>query len=350
MGALGKAAIYFIRFVRVVLGLGLIGTFIWALGDQKYTDENYGKALVVLEEAAAEGIPTVPADRIEPAYEGDLVHVQGQLGIGDVHDPLTGLTIKALGMTRIIEMLQWEEEKYRATGQTEALWHARWHKVWSDRTIDSDSFQKTDQYFAENRDNPKEFPHDENLPLHTSGLTLGDWPLQITFGDRLVASQVVSPEILRRAVLADGWHVSGDGKFLYPPQNADNASSDAIGAIRVRYEYLPLEEGPYSVVGLVRDLALSDSLFDRVYSLPLMAPGDVSADELVDQTLAILAEGRGTQKNWIGYVVVGWLLCIGVLVRAFPFLRDFTEAPFPKRAIITVIVAAIGTALAGVFA
>lgn len=350
MTSLGKAAVFLIRFLRVVLGVGLVAVFIWALGDQKYTDENYGKAITVLEDAAAKGIPTVPADRVEPAYEGDFVHLQGQLSIGDVHDPLTGLTIKALGMTRIIEMLQWKEEKYRARGQTEAMWHARWHKVWSDRIIDSDSFQKTDLYFEENRDNPKGFPHDEMLPLHTSGLVLGNWPLQITFGDRLVTSQIVSPEMLGSAVLADGWYVSGDGNFLYPPQNADSVSSDTIGAIRVRYTYLPLEEGRYSAVGRVQDAALSDSLYERVYSLPLMAPGDVGADQLINQTLDVLAGGRAPQNNWIGYVFVGLLLCIGVLARLFPFLRGFTEAPFPKRAIITVVVAAIGTAIAGVIA
>jgi nitrogen fixation-related uncharacterized protein len=347
MSTLGNVFVYFIRFLRVVLGLALIATFLWALNDQKFTDENFGKAHEVLQEAAAKGIPTVPATPMEPAYEGDFVHIQGDLSIGNVHDPLTGLTLKALGVTRRIEMLQWQEEKYRQTGQTEGIWHARWHKIWSDRIIDSDSFQKTDLYFDENRDNPKKFPHDEVSPLHTSGLALGGWPLTISFGDRLVTEQPLPPEILRAAALPDGWYASAEGDYLYPPQNADTVSHDTIGAIRVRYEYTPLQEGRYSAVGLVNNGKLDDLLYERVYSLPLMAPGDVSADELVTQTLAVLSGGRGTQKNWIGYVFVGLLLCIGVLARLFPFLKGFTEAPFPKRALITVVVAAIGTAITG---
>ena len=347
MEGLGKAFVYLVRFLRVVLGLALIATFLWALNDQKFTDGNYGKAHAVLQQAAAEGIPTISSENANLAYEEQFVHTQGELAIGDVHDPLTGLTLKAIGMTRRIEMLQWEEEKYRESRQTDALWHVRWHKVWSDRIIDSDSFQKTDQYFAENRDNPKEFPHDENLPLHTPSLTLGGWPLEITFADRLVTSEVIPPEILKAAELADGWYASADGNYLYPPQNATSMASDAIGAIRARYTYTPLAEGPYSAVGIVRDAKLVDHLYERVYSLPLMAPGDVSADQLVDQTLATLTDGRGTQKNWIGYVFVGLLLCIGVLARLFPFLKGFTQAPFPKRAVITVVVAAIGTAITG---
>jgi nitrogen fixation-related uncharacterized protein len=347
MGTLGKVFVYLIRFLRVVLGLALVATFLWALDDQKFTDENYGKAHAVLQLAAAEGIPTISSENANLVYEEQFVHTQGELAIGDVHDPLTGLTLKAIGMTRTIEMLQWEQEKYRAQGQTEGLWHARWHKVWSDRIIDSDSFQKTDQYFAENRDNPKEFPHDEDLRLHTPHLTLGGWPLEITFADRLVTSEVIPPEVLKAAELTEGWHASADGSYLYPPQNATSMASNAIGAIRFRYTYTPLAEGPYSAVGIVRDAKLVDHLYERVYSLPLMAPGDVSADELAAQTLAVLSDGRAPQKNWIGYVFVGLLLCIGVLARLFPFLIGFTEAPFPKRAAITVVVAAIGTAITG---
>ena len=348
MGALGKVATYFIRVLRVVFGLGLVVLFVWALGDQKYTDENYEKAITILEEAATKGIPTVPADRVEPAYEGDFVLVQGDLVIGNVHDPLTGLTLQAIGMTRTIEMLQWKQERHRRKGQKELGY--RWNKVWSDRIIDSDSFTRVETYFEENRDNPANFPYDQQLALHTSGLMLGGWPLAITFADRLITSEVVPPEILQAAELADGWHASGDGTYLYPPQNANTMTNDTVGSIRMRYSYTPLDEGAYSAVGIVREGMLVDHLYERVYSLPLMAPGNVSAEALVNQTLEVLAGGQAPQKNWIGYVFVGLLLCIGVLARLFPFLRGFTEAPFPKRAIITIAVAAIGTTIAGVIA
>jgi hypothetical protein len=348
MSTLGKAATYFIRVLRVVLGLGLVALFVWALGDQKYTNENYGKAIAILEEGATRGIPTIRADRVEPAYEGDFVHIQGNLRIGNVYDPLTGLALRAIGMTRTIEMLQWKQERHRRKGQKELGY--RWNKVWSDRIIDSDSFTRVETYFEENRDNPENFPHDQQLALHTTSLTLGGWPLAITFADRLITSEVVPPQILQAADLADGWHASGDGAYLYPPQNANTMTTDTVGAIRVRYSYTPLDEGAYSAVGIVRDGTLVDHLYERVYSVPLMAPGNVSAEELVNQTLEVLAGGQAPQKNWIGYVFVGLLLCIGVLARLFPFLRGFTEAPFPKRAIITIAVAAVGTAIAGVIA
>lgn len=199
-----------------------------------------GKAIGVLEKAVARGIPTIPADRAEPAYEGEFVHIQGDLDVGDLTDPLTGFTIQGTQLIRHLEMLQWEEERYRVKGMTN--WSFRWNKFWSNRLIDSDSFNRVDVYFEENRDNPKEFPYENGQNFFASYLNLAA------------------------------------------------------------------------------------------------------------QTIAVLGDGRAPQKNWIGYVFVGLLLCIGIIARAFPFLKGFTEAPFPKRAIITVVVAAIGTAIAGVLA
>ena len=160
----------------------------------------------------------------------------------------------------------------------------------------------------------------------------------------------MTPDLLSASNLEEGWQVGASDGYLYPPQNASSMASDAIGAIRVRYEYLPLAAGRYSAIGIVRDGQLDDHIFERVYTLPMMAPGGVSAEELAAQTIAVLGNGRAPQQNWIGYVFVGLLLCIGVIARAFPFLKSFTEAPFAKRAIITTVVAAIGTAIAGVLA
>lgn len=347
MEGLGKAFVYLVRFIRVVLGLALIATFLWALGDQKSLDDNYGMALGVLEDAADQGILTISADTVEPSYEGQFVHVQGDLKIGNAHDPLTGLSLQAVRLVRFIEMLQWEEEAYRLSGQTGGIWHYRWNKVWSDRIIDSDSFKKVDLYFDENRDNPKKMPQETKRIFHPSHLTLGAWPLQITFTDRLATDEAVSAEMLKSAELADGWYVAGNGNYLYPPQNSTSMASDQVGTIRIRYRHTALDEGPYSAVGLVKDGKLDDTIYDRVYGLPLMAVGDVSSADIVEQTVVTLGEGWALQKNWVGYVFVGLLLCIGVIARLFPFLKGFTEAPFQKRAVITVIVAAFGTAIAG---
>ena len=87
-------------------------------------------------------------------------------------------------------------------------------------------------------------------------------------------------------------------------------------------------------------------LTDRLTQNEVVTANWPGASELVEGW-QVASDGRAPQKNWIGYVFAGLALCIGAFARAFPFLRDFIEKPFPKRAVITVIVAAVGTAITG---
>ncbi len=119
---------------------------------------------------------------------------------------------------------------------------------------------------------------------------------------------------------------------------------------RILYESRTVADGQYSAIGLVKDGTLIHPYFG-VYSfgLPLLAPGNVSADILLEQALDKLHEDPVPPRKWNFYVFVGWLLCIGVLARFFPNLKSFTEASFPRRAVITIIIAAIGTMFVGSF-
>jgi hypothetical protein len=347
MQAVGTAFVYLVRFLRLIVGLGLVVVFLWALGDQKYTEASYSEAVGVFRDIDKRDIATIAADHVDPSREGDFVHIQGELAIERPIDPLTGLSLEAVTLIRHVEMLQWKEERYRPINRPTDDWQYRHALIWSEELIDSDSFMHTNLLDEQQHENPQRLPHETGL-LIPGGIRLGAWPLDLSLADRLVEPQPVPAELLQSAPVADGWYTNG--AYLYPVRNADSIASDVAGNVRIRYEYLPLAEGRYSAAGLVSGGRLTDGVVDRVYSLPLMAPGDVSADELLDRTISVLSEGRSPQKHWIGYVFVGLLLCIGVIARFFPFLKGFTEAPFPKRATITVAAAAIGTALAGVFA
>ena len=329
-----NAFIYLVRFLRLVLGLTLIGVSVWGLQSQKGLNSQYGEAYELLRDAAADGIATVAADRVDPGYEGKFIHIQGNLDIGQASDPLTGLSLNAERLKRTVEMRQWKEERYTRKGSTE--WWSRFEQVWSEDVIDSDGFHQKPVSGEDEHVNPKILPHETGLWFFASRVRLGGWPLNPTYTDHLSELRPVSLELLRSYV-GPGWQVNPEG-WVTPV----NGSSD-VGAFRIRYDYWPVKEGLYSAVGLVKDGVLTDNIFGDVVLLPLMAPGEVPAEPLVQATLDHLAKGNPPQ-NRAGYVFAGLLLCIGVIARFFPFLKGYTEAPFGRRAVITLILAAVGAA------
>ena len=145
--------------------------------------------------------------------------------------------------------------------------------------------------------------------------------------------------------VADGWQVSA------PHVMPTSQASGLVGAFRILYESRTVADGQYSAIGLVQDGVLSRPWFfgNVRFGLPLLAQGNVSADIMVEQALVELSEGYAPSRNWIFYVFVGLLLCIGVLARFSPYFKRFTEASFPRRAVMTIVISAIGTVLVGTF-
>ena len=332
MSKAGNAFVYLVRFIRLVLGLALVALAVWATQSQKGLDAQYGDAYELLRDAAADGIATVPADRFDPSYEGEFIHVQGKVEIGQAVDPLTGLSLKAAGLKRSVQMLQWQEERYTRKGSTE--WWSRFEQVWSEKIIDSDAFHQKPLLGEEKHVNPNRLPHETGRWFGTAHVKLGSWSLSPTYTDTLSEMQPVPLELLR-ASLGTGWQVTPDG-WVTPV----NASSD-VGTFRIHYDYWPVKEGFYSAVGLVKDGVLTDNIHADVTSLPLMAAGEVPSATLVQATLDRLAQGKPPQ-TWTaaGYLFAGLLLCIGVIARFFPFLKNYNQVPFKRRAFISIVLAA----------
>lgn len=243
----GNAFIYLVRALRLIAGVALTGVFFWALGDQKKTQAQYTEALDVFEEIASRPVATVTSDNFDPNREGEFVHVQGRLVINRPVDPLTGLSLEAITLIRHVEMLQWTEERYRPVNRSTDDWQYRYELVWSEELINADTFKRSDVVENQRYDNPGELPY-ETMRLYHGSISLDAWPLDLSLTDRLVAPQPVSAELLKTAPGNDQW--SANGAYLYPARNAGSIASDEAGNVRIRYEYLPLAEGRYSVAGL----------------------------------------------------------------------------------------------------
>jgi hypothetical protein len=343
----GTPFIYFIRFLRLVIGgFLIIGTSQLAVDSQKEFEVRAIEAATYYKQVAIDGIPTISSDHVDLEYEGKFVRIQGLLDTGTVTDPLTGITFHAgqatdLALRRTVEMLQWQEE--RKGPQKTAV--SRFFTIWSERLINSDNFIERDLIKGQVHNNPKQLPHETGIWFESGRLMLGAWPLQRNYTDGLTGVGGTLFEVVD--TVADGWQVSSPDTTQHPYVTPIDQTTE-VGAFRISYSRRTAVAGQYSAVGLVEDGVLHRPIFGMYFfDLPLLAMGDVSADVFVEKALAVLDESYVRPRTWIFYVFVGWLLCIGVLARFFPPFESFTKAPFPRRAVLTVIIAAIGTTLVG---
>jgi hypothetical protein len=131
-------------FKGILFGLILIAFSFWLLF------WNEGRA-VRRYKALAEGsgvVVSVASDRVDPAYEGKLVHLSGPVTTEEIlTDPDFGVAAQALHLERQVEMYQWRESsesetKKKVGGSTETTTTYTYDKEWSSRPIDSSGFKQ----------------------------------------------------------------------------------------------------------------------------------------------------------------------------------------------------------------
>jgi hypothetical protein len=99
---------------------------------------------------AANGAAIVPSDRIDPANEGRLIQIKGDLVVKTpASDPELGITADALMLLRFVEMLQWQEQ-CEGTGKKAKC---TYQQVWSPQAISSADFHD-----KKGHENPERLP------------------------------------------------------------------------------------------------------------------------------------------------------------------------------------------------
>ena len=122
-------------------------------------------------------VVTVPADPVDLANEGKLVHLTG-LATTDqtLRDLEFDVSAQALKLQRTVEMYQWDEHqkstaKKKVGGGTETSTEYTYSKKWSESLIDSSGFKK-----AQGHENPKSMRYRSAMqvaaPIHLGAFTL----------------------------------------------------------------------------------------------------------------------------------------------------------------------------------
>jgi hypothetical protein len=277
--------------IGLLLVIGSIILLFWNEGRAVQTARS-------LSEGGRVVIDVAPAP-IDPGNEGKLIHVSGDAkATAPITDRTFGVSVVALHLTRVAEMYQWEEQRHQEThqsvgGSEQTVTTYTYRKVWSNRTIDSQTFRH-----PEDHTNPQR--HYDDLGLTASDATLGAYRL-----DAAVLNLLPTREPLQldpqaadplKSRIANAQIV--DGKILIGA-SADNPQ---IGDYRISYVYAPL--GPVSAIGRQTGSGIASYQTSAGDRLLMAAPGQQSAADMFKE-----AERNNMILTWVlrlGGIVAMW--------------------------------------------
>jgi hypothetical protein len=297
----GVAAI-FIGLLLVVVSIGLL---FW----------NEGRAIETyrsLVEGASK-VVDVDATRIDPAHEGQLVHVSGPIKpVGTPEDEVFGISAPgAFQVTRAVQMYQWVENKSSKTekklgGGEETVTTYDYAKEWRGDVIDSTEFRQQDEH-----QNPQRLIDPENFAVEKA--ELGAFTVIGSQAAGLGASKPISldAQTVTKFGQALGSKAQADAGGIYVGQNR---SAPAVGDLRVTYQRVDLKEA--SFVAAQKGTMLADYRSSNGRGIFLSSAGIVSADTMfadaqsLNAVITWLVRAGGLLLMFIGFAMMFSLLSI----------------------------------------
>jgi hypothetical protein len=299
----------------VLFGLVLI------LGSAAGLFWNEGRA-VQTQRSLTEGagvVIDIDAARVEPANEGKLVHVSGDMRApSPVVDPDFGVSASGLRLVRSVEMYQWKEDKKTETrknlgGSEETVTTYSYSKEWAANRIDSRDFRQPDGHV-----NPS--LRYQGTSVLAADVSLGAFRPSARLIEMLPASEFVRVD----PALADAarTRITGplsvnNGMFFLGANSAD----PAVGDLRVSYHIVPA--GPASVVGRQAGSDFREYQTKAGDGLLMVRPGTMSAAEMFKA-----AERENAVLTWIIRLIGVIAMFIGFALVLNPLVVVADVVPF----------------------
>jgi hypothetical protein len=318
----------------VLFGLVLI------VGSSIFLFWNEGRAVQTqrsLTEGASLVVPVDPA-RVDPANDGKLVHLSGDLKPGaPLTDPDFTVSATALRLVRTVEMYQWKEETKTETrknvgGSEETVTTYEYTRVWSETRNDSSRFKRQDGHI-----NPQ--MQYRAASYSSRDATLGAFRPGTNVIDRLPASENVPLDPSLAAKLAGRVkgpvHVA-DGRIYV----GESPSQPRIGDLRISFQLAPA--GPTSIIGQQAGTGFADYQTQAGDRLLMVRPGTLSAADMFaaaqreNRILTWILRFAGVFAMFIGFMMV--LAPLVVVADVVPFIGNILSA---GSAIVSLVLTAI---------
>jgi hypothetical protein len=264
---------------------------------------NEGRA-VRTAKSLAEGasvVVSVPADAVNPANEGKLVHLTGVATTTEtLSDPEFGISAPAIKLKRQVEMYQWEEQKKSQSrkklgGGTETVTTYNYRQAWSSSLIDSNAFRH-----REGHENPGAMPV-ASQAWTAQQVTLGAFTLagaQVSALSNFEAypadessAAALAPDMKEKAKLASGGYYLGK-----------DPAAPAIGDTKVSFQIVR----PATVSIVARQISNTFEAYQAKAggSILLLTYGTASADSMFKT-----AEESNVITTWVlrgaGFLLMG---------------------------------------------
>lgn len=235
--------------------------------------------------AAGDTVQVTPAESIDPAINGKLVYVSGEVTSEEsARDPDFEIEAPALVLRRSVEMYQWKENKKTESrdklgGGKETITTYTYEKRWDDEPIDSGSFREGGHV------NPGSMPYrDQNFSV--SDARIGAWRADDTILSALDGKPLTLAE---DGSFPDGFWLA-DATTLY---SGNDPKSPQIGDLRVKYSAVAPQ--PASLIAQADGEGFKEWTSPADTGIYLVEAGSVDA-------AALVAHAQSTNSMW------GWIL------------------------------------------
>ncbi len=306
----------------VVFGLALL------VGSSVLLVWNEGRA-VQTERSLAEGrglvIDVEPA-RVDPANEGKLIHVNGEVkAVAPLRDPEFLVAVTGLRLVRTVEMYQWKEDKHSETHKTlgggeDTVTTYTYHFTWNGSRIDSSHFRR-----PEGHNNPQMRYSRTTYTARDATLGAfrpGEPALRLLPANQVVRVEPALANSLRGRI--SGPLQAADGKLYL---GADPGHPRA-GDHRISFTIVP--NGPASFIGRQSGADFSEYQTKSGDRLLMARSGLMSAPDMFkvaedeNRMLTWILRAAGVFAMFIGFVLILWPL--SVVADFVPFIGSIVGA------------------------